>query len=379
MAEFPYGYDAAGANYGYAELAGTDANDLFMPAGSTSRQSMGFLVDLSFAPVTFSASVGGLFEKWSRPSKTPWELPGNTVSSNYDSAYDPTITSGMNFALRAEGAKILDMITAAAIYKYAGSSLEKLAAASSDDTIEEKIRNHAFGLYVNITPPIPGLGISVGYSGQLKTLKNPRYKDTDIKSGVLEGNPDWEGLYLANEHRETKFPYYSGIDLRVVYTGIENLTMTSSNNISFARIYGTKDRDEIFVYGWAYEGKLNDSTTGVNKVPLRSENYLGLYNALGASYRITESLTADLQLANQFAMFTLNWEEAPLESVTNSFGVYAGVTCKVYEKDNFHASIRGGLDLKWNSYSYQEDSVSASVHKAGYMDLGIPVAVKVVF
>jgi hypothetical protein len=270
------------------------------------------------------------------------------------------------------------MMTAAAVYKYADSYLEKLAAVSKGDIIEEKAGNHAFGIYVNVTPPVPGLGISAGYSGQFKTLENPRYGDTDIKDTIGE---DANTHYLAGLYRETRFPYYSGIDLRVTYAGIGRLTITGNNNVSFARIYGTRDRDEIFAYGWAYQGMLNQGGVAPDVVLLRSENYLGLYNALGASYRITERLTADIQLANQLARFTLDWEEDPLESITNSFGVYAGVICTVYEKDNFHASIRGGLDLKWNSYSFQDPppSQERAVHKAGYMDIGIPVAVKVVF
>jgi hypothetical protein len=378
MAEFPYGYDAPSANYGYAELAGTDTNDLFMPAGSTSRQTMGVLLDLSYAPVTLSASVGGLFQSQSRPAKKPWSFIGNTVSSEYDSIYDPAVNSGTNFAFRLEGAKILDMVTAAAVYKYADSYLEKLTAPSKENTIDEKIKNHAFGLYVNVTPPVSGLGISVGYSGLLKTLENPKYNDTDTTTDVVD-----DDLHLAQLYRETLFPFYNGIDLRVVYRGIENLTLTCNNNISFATVYGTTNRDEVFASGWAYSGKLNEADDGnpstPYRVPFRSENYTGLYNSLGVNYRISESLAADLQVANRRAFFTLQWEEDPLGSVTNSFGVYAGAVYTVYRKGNFHASIRGGLDLKWNTYSYQDDSTLKNVHHAGYMDFGIPVAIKVIF
>ncbi|MDR1174772.1 MAG: hypothetical protein LBK83_04805 [Treponema sp.] len=379
-ANFPYGYIAPNDNYGYAELMGTDTNDLFMPAGSVSRQTMGVLLDLSYAPVTLSASAGGLFQSRSRPFKTPWATGGSgTTLSDWDTTYDPAYNSGINFAIRAEGARILDMVTAAAVYKYAASSLEKLTAENKDNIIKEKIGNHAFGLYVNVTYPVYSLGISVGYSGLLKTQENPKYKDTVIKDTIGE---DANTHYLS-VYKEVVYPYYSGIDIRVVYTGLKNLTLTCNNNISFAKIYGTKNREETFTCGWAYSGRLNEADDGNPAtpyvVPFRSESYVGLYNALGANYKITEVLAVDLQLANRLAVFSFRWEHNPLRSVTNSFGVYAGASYTVYQRGSFHASIRGGLDLKWNSYSYQEDSALRNVHHAGYLDFGIPVALKVVF
>jgi hypothetical protein len=373
---FPYGYGLPGDNYGYAELAGTDTSDLFMPAGSLSRQTIGFLLDLSYAPISISASLGGLFQGQSRPFKTPWATGSGTVLNDWDNIHDPVYSSGKNFAIRAEGAKILDTVTVALVYKHADSCLEKLTALNNDDTIEEKIGNHAFGLYVNITPPVPGLGISAGYSGLLKTLENPRYKDTDAK------NTNNEDHYLSGLYKNTLFPYYSGVDLRIVYTG-RKLSLTSSNNVSFARIFGTRDREENFVYGWAYSGRLNEADDGDSstpyRVPFRSETYIGLYNALGLSCKISEALTAEIQVANQLASFTLQWEESPLNSITNSFGVYAGAAYKIYKKNNVEAGIRGGLDFKWNAYSYQDDSARKSVHHAGYMDIGVPIAIKVVF
>jgi hypothetical protein len=381
IANFPYGYGTPNENYGYAELAGTDTNDLFMPAGSTTRQTMGVLLDLSYAPITLSVSAGGLFRSQSRPSKTPWSTGGSGgVLSDWDNKFDPAYSSGTSFALRAEGAKILDMVTVAAVYKYADSYLEKLTAENKDHTIEEKVGNHAFGLYANVTTPVPGLGISVGYSGLIKTQENPRYKDTDIKDTIGE---DANTHYLSGPYKEVTYPYYSGVDLRLVYTGLKNLSLTCNNNVSFAMVYGTKNREENFAYGWAYQGRLNEADDGnpstPYKVPFRYESYTGLYNALGANYKISEILALDLQLANRLAIFSLQWEEEALSSLTNSFGVYAGAAYTVYEKDNFHASIRGGLDLKLNTYSYQDDSASKNVHHAGYLDFGIPIAVKVVF
>jgi hypothetical protein len=376
---FPYGYDTPDANYGYAELSGTETSDLFTPAGASARQTMGFLLDFSLAPLTLTASVGGLYESLSRPFKDPWESGGNTLN-DWDNIYDPLESTGINFGFRAEGAEIADMVSAAAVYKYARSTLSKLEAEDTNNKIEEKVGNHTFGLYVNVTPPVEGLGISAGYSGLIKTWENEKYKDTVL--GSISGQEDH---YLSMTYRETLFPYYSGIDLRAIYTGIDRLTLTLNNNVSFASMNGTPNRDEQFAYGWAYSGMLNEADDGNAStpylVPLRTEYYTGVYNALAVRCEITQALAADLQVGNRLAIFTLEWEEDSLKALTNSLGAYAGVTYTVYENDNFHASIRGGFALTWNNYSYQDTppSLTRPVHKTGYTEFGIPIAVKVEF
>lgn len=377
---FPYGYSNPQANYGYAELSGTETSDLFVPAGSTARQTMGFLLDFSFAPVTITASAGGLYESLSRPFKDPWESGGNTLS-DWDNIYEPVQSARFNFGFRAEGAGIADMVTAAAVYKYARSTLAKLEAQDPNDMIDEKVGNHAFGIYANVTPPVEGLGISAGYSGLIKTWENEKYKDTVL--GSIAGQEDH---YLSMTYRETLFPYYSGIDIRANYTAIDRLSLTLNNNISFAQMNGTPNREEQYAYGWAYSGMLNEDDDGnpgtPYLVPFRTERYVGIYNALAVRYDIiSQVLVADIEVGNRLAIFTLEWEEDPLKAVTNALGVYTGVIYRVYKNDNFHASIRGGLDLTWNSYSFQDPppSLARPVHKTGYIEFGIPIAVKVEF
>jgi hypothetical protein len=374
--DFPYGYINPSENKGFAKFAGADTNDLFMPAGSTTRQTMGFLLDLNFAPLTFSASAGGLFESLSRPFKTPWSQGSGTRLSDYDNAYDPVLSAKTNFGFRVEGAEIAELLTAAAVYKYADSYLAKPEAMDPENTIDEAVKNHAFGVYANIRPAA-FWGFTLGYSGLVQSWENSKYPATKPSSA---GDTDYE-IHELSEYKQINFPYYSGVDLRAHFTGLENLLITFNNNLSFAKVKGISQASRgegQFARGWAYAGPLNEDTPYAEK---RAEDYLGLYNALGLQYELNSALTLDFQAANQLGFFTLREGGAPVaKSVTETLGVYAGLTYTVIQNDRVHGSIRGGLDLKMGSYSYQDfGSKDKPIHKTGYIDFGIPLGIKVEF
>jgi hypothetical protein len=114
----------------------------------------------------------------------------------------------------------------------------------------------------------------------------------------------------------------------------------------------------------------------------RKEKYLGIYGALRAAYAFTDTFTVDVQVANQLGLFTLTWENDPLKSTTNILGAYAGVTYTVIETENVTFSVRGGVNLKLNSFTYQNYKASDSTvvkHKAGYLDFGIPIGLRVTY
>ncbi|MDR1099037.1 MAG: hypothetical protein LBL28_01005 [Treponema sp.] len=374
--DFPYGYISPSENKGFAKFAGTDTNDLFMPAGSTDRQVMGYLLDLTFAPLTISASAGGLFESLSRPFKTPWIQGSGTRLSDYDNTYDPVLSTKTNFGFRAEGAQIADILTVAAVYKYADTYLAKPEAVDTENTIDEAVRNHAFGLYANVKPA-SFLGISAGYSGLVQSWENSKYPATKPSSA---GDIDYETHELS-EYRRINFPYYNGVDLRAFFTGVEKLSITFNNNLSFARIKGISQADRAdgsFAKGWAYAGQLNEDNAFAEK---RAEDYLGFYNALGLKYEINNALDLDFQAANQLGFFTLREDGAPVaRSITESLGLYTGLSYRVIQRDRVRGSIRGGIDLKISSYSYQDfGSKDKPTHKTGYIDFGIPLGIKVEF
>jgi len=213
----------------------------------------------------------------------------------------------------------------------------------------------------------------LGYSGLIYNWSNS--KETDFSSGDVR---DQEKHYLS-QYKETLFPLYSGIDLRASYTGFDKLKITFNNNVSFAKTTGSPDPNPfgIYTYAWAYRGQLNRDD-GDYLAKDRSESYLGLYNALGINFQITEKLTADFMAANQLGIFTLNWENDDAVSKSNNLGLYTGITFKIIQSDKIETSFCAGVaaNLSFNSYQHAEPG-SDNVDKAGIIEFGIPIGIKV--
>ena len=128
---FPYGYGKQGMVTGYADFIQSDSNNmftivrnLFYPEGDVVDPS-GFLIDIETDPVTLSFSVGGMHERLARPFSIPWEFAWNTrITGQYDSRADNLMEdSYFRIGFRAESARIMDMLTLAAVCKY--TELEK--------------------------------------------------------------------------------------------------------------------------------------------------------------------------------------------------------------------------------------------------------------
>jgi len=376
---FPYGYDTPGADKGYATFAGTYTDDLFMPAGGFSRRQDGWLMGLTFAPITVSAAVGGLFEELSLPFANPWYENTGGVLPTHDSTTDPVVTTDMNAAGRIEASSLGGFVNLAAVYKYARTTLTKLELQSGQSEtnakIDEEVGNHAFGLYANadLGRFVNGLGLTLGYSGLQQTWTNGTHWTPDSSDKSQQANHGY------SSKSEALFPLYSGIDLRVQYTGVPRLRLTFNNNVSFARMWGTTDYDKQWVVGWAYDGsisgELNEDARGVYD---RREDYLGLYNALGLKFTLTDTVALDFQAANRLGLFTLNWEKDAVSSSTDQLGGYLGCSYSRKGKGSLVATVRAGVAAVLVSASYQAPG-SENIHKAGWLEFGVPLELKVEF
>ncbi|MDR2478671.1 MAG: hypothetical protein LBD48_05085 [Treponema sp.] len=382
-AGFPWGYAVINSPHGRAVFSGTDHTDLSLPSGASARAPIGFTLEGLAQPLAITAFVGGLFDHNSRPFDTIKDaigIGGGSTFSGHDRIHDPFVISGVNFGVRAEGRKIaipaLGDLTAAAVYKYAATALNKETAAVDANFIDEKIGNHSFGVYLNLPVDAVGLGVSLGYSAYLQTWQNSKYEKSGVDSTAL-GNND----HVFSAYKETRMPLYSGIDLRLAFTPprMNKLSFTFNNNVSFAGMTGTVNQKLLYSKSWVYETQLNEDTIpGVEK---RQENYVGVYSALGVKYALTEKCTADLQVGNQLGLFMLKWENDPLLSLSNYLGAYAGSVLTVYKSSLATAALRAGLSMKMSSYVYQNPAPTLGYpeHKAGLVEFGIPVGIRVEF
>ena len=382
---FPYTGGGADYNMGFADFSSTDTLDLFYTANMTGRQQLGFLLDGVFNPFTVSVSAGGLFSQLSYPFKTPWNAGDGTRLSDYDSANDPVEVTGMSLGVRVEGAKIADMITLAAVYKYSASSLSKLAAPydpAVNYLIDEHNGSHAFGLYATIKP-LAALGVTVGWSGLTQYWENPDfYNDYNLTSDT---NGEDHAIHWLSRFKEVRFPFYNGVDLRFHYTGIERFTVTFNNNVSFASVQGADHTDSaysLYVSSWAYTDATGLNPSGGENREDWKESYLGLFNALAVEYAVSKNLTATAQAANRLGTFTLDRAGTadPVTSVTNSLSLYAGLNYRISgRREQVRFTIRTGLACNLNNYLYQFTANGTPIQKAGYVDYGIPLSLALVF
>jgi hypothetical protein len=323
-------------------LAGSDVTNLGKDV--LGSKSTTLIAEAAYKPVTLSVAVNNLYS----------QIDGKgTNQQNFEDSYTDF---GSTLGARLEAAKLFDMLNLAAVYKfqhtdrkYDEQQFQDLQGGQSFFVPEMGLDHHLFGLFTTVTPPLPGLGVSAGYSAYLKL-----HKDMDA--------PSWGGW------SSYKYPLWHGVDLRVNYTGIEKLSLTLNGNVSFSDVQGDDD-PASFITGF-YEN-IND----VQNVEFNQEqNALVVYGALAAAYDVIENLTVKLQAANQFAkiQYVYNDSETRFIDTVNFLGFYTGADWRI----NSHVSMRGGFDMRLKNYSHdQEDSGS----KAGIFEWGIPLGLTVKF
>ena len=232
-----------------------------------------------------------------------------------------------------------------------------------------KGQSYEFGFYFNIEP-VSGLGISGGYSGLYQEW-NSKF-NTNIRALPPQAQDEIRKYFFAY-YNKAEFPFYHGIDLRFNYTGIRNLGITFNNNITFASVQGGfvqgDDAFELVRLSWTYDAYLDRYTD-------RSEHYFSLNNILGLRYDFSETLSADLQFANQLGIFTLSAPGMTASTIVNCLGIYTGINYRLIQNERFRASFRGGLALAMRLYSHQ-NPVVLTTSRAGFSDFSIPVGIRV--
>ncbi|MDR0685509.1 MAG: hypothetical protein LBF83_10340 [Spirochaetaceae bacterium] len=113
------------------------------------------------------------------------------------------------------------------------------------------VDNMTFGVYADITA-VENLGISLGYTG----------------------------FIVASDENGVDNVLWNGIDLRATWTGIEGLSISTHNNISFAK---GSDKE------WTLLLRGDDSS------------FLTLYNAIGATVTLTERFGINGEIGNVFS------------------------------------------------------------------------------
>jgi hypothetical protein len=161
------------------------------------------------------------------------------------------------------------------------------------------------------------------------------------------------------------YPYFNGIDLRLAFTGVDKLTVNFNNNISFSTISGSGDSTIVVVSPFGINGPSVDTDI--------SASYLGLYNALGVKFQVTDELFANFNIENLLGTVTLVNTDAD----TKILGV----------EDNFRAFLGAGyafgdhVDLEtgllFNLTSTVREETNQTNFNGGEFTFAIPIRFKV--
>jgi hypothetical protein len=163
-------------------------------------------------------------------------------------------------------------------------------AGSPNPYTGNKENYHTFGAYFDLTA-VENLGLSLGYTGFLPT--------TDAS--------------------DTENELFSGVDLRTTWTGIEGLSLSTHNNISFA-----KGADKA----WMVDSLGQDGS------------FFFLYNAIGATKELTERFSVNAELSNVFSVI----ETGGVKTKSEALGVGAKLIASVGEHAEFNAGVRVDLE-----------------------------------
>jgi hypothetical protein len=169
-----------------------------------------------------------------------------------------------------------------------------------------------FGAYADITA-VENLGISLGYTG----------------------------FVVTNDDSDAKAPVYSGIDLRATWTGIEGLSLSTHNNVSFA-----KGED------WFYWRDADSS-------------FFTLYNAVGVTKELTGKFSVNGEVGNVFSKTDAKSSAGDVEIDYDNFWGQLKLITTVAENAEFTVGVR--VD-----YTTQNDVNDVTV-------FSVPVGIKVNF
>jgi hypothetical protein len=266
---------------------------------------------------------------------------GSGINPFYPTANpDNTSYTKINGALRVSGERIFNRVTFDAIYKFRGGDPNTEPELPSGTGISV----HTMGLYANIMG-ISDFGIGAGYTGLFRV-----YGKKDSSHG------DWE---------TRSSPYFSGVDLRLQYTGISRLTITSHNNASFAAAKGSDNpKNEIM------------SVNGGNALPLNAgENWFALYNGLGTNYKLSSQLSTAVQAVNKLTSVTLDESGNKTKTAFNQFGATAFIAWQFNPK----ILAQTGMQILFDSVNHKSDAAPLLDISGNTMYFAIPLRLKVVF
>jgi len=163
-----------------------------------------------------------------------------------------------------------------------------------------------FGIYAGLDI-VKDLGLSVGYTGQFRAVELSEVQDPGVVSRSLV-------TY------ETEYPLWSGVDIKLKFTGIEKMGITFNNNISFAGVTGGPDEkatDKV-IYDLDGTNRLVAGkksvtlagTTTTTDIKTNTQNWFALNTVLGVDYSLNGNVGVTFALLNLLGVYTTDFDRA---------------------------------------------------------------------
>jgi len=290
-------------------------------------------------------------------------------------------------SIRVSGEALFGKVNFDVAYKLRGGS------RSNDDTWDpeanpygitqpdgEGFMTHVIGAYFTTPNLVPDLGVGLGYTALFRT-----FEDYLI-------NPRDEDQYLM----KTTSPFFSGIDLFLRYTGVQDLRLTFKTNISFANVPGAvrnEDGNPLYPFTRRY---------GIDGLPhtdpFYSQKWFALYNSLAARLLITGRFLLNLEVISHLGIITENNSD-PDRTGTYALAGLDGWGTRVRTKHTISGAIyavykfSSNIDLQMGISVYSEQAFTklsgfpddgslsefapASFH-AGGVGISFPIKMKLV-
>jgi hypothetical protein len=163
--------------------------------------------------------------------------------------------------------------------------------------------NNLLGVYVGLGI-VENLGLSVGYTA--KFTKDETGQDLIDSADPKKGYKPYE----------TENPLWSGVDIKVKFSGIDKMGITFNNNISFASAAGVSAAK--LDPGYTRVVGLDGSSLNIADKTSLTQSWFALNSVVGVSYSLTDNLSVSLTFFNQLGVYTLEGEDKATDGKTET-------------------------------------------------------------
>ena len=300
---------------------------------------------------------------------------GNAVQSAINQGATNSGQTRVAGGVRVSGENIAKMFNFDLTYKMRGGD------SSRDDSWDPDIpggggvqpdgtgaMSHVLGLAIGLPTLIPSIALNIGYTAMFFT-----YEDLLIGEHTTPSVPESDYRTITKTG-----PLFTGIDLQLRYSGIQNMRITLNNNISFGSA-GEPVYDDNLILNYSVGFDNN------NLAQYHSQSWFALYNALAVRYQVSSLMTAYLEAIHRMGRTTINNSNDGRLDWGKSVRVKMMLETSAYVKFNLSSSVEFDIGA---SLFYENNSTKFSNYLDGLPEeptswsgggLGFSVPVRLVF